>query len=379
MLTIVVAGALAALVLAGCSKPDAAAAGPAMRGDPAAPVVVAQVVEQDTPVQIRSIARVEPSATVTVKPQVAGQIVAVHFKEGQDVNKGDLLFSLDARPFEATLSQMEGMLARDTTLWEDAEREAKRQSDLHDQGVAAQREYETAIATASSLRGTVQADQAGVERAQLDVEYCAVRSPLAGRTGERLADPGNVVKANEAVLVVVNQINPIYVSFSVPEARLADVRKSQAEGPLKVEAILPNEEADPEFGQLTFIDNQVDRQTGMITLRGTFANERRRLWPGQFVNAVLTLRTLPRAIVVPTAALQTGQTGSFVYVVKEDRTVEMRPVSPGLVIADQTVIDHGLSAGETVVLEGQLRLVAGSKVSIKNQPSTRPSAQESGA
>jgi multidrug efflux system membrane fusion protein len=169
------------------------------------------------------------------------------------------------------------------------------------------------------------------------------------------------------------------VSFSVPEARLADVRKSQAEGPLKVEAILPNEEADPEFGQLTFIDNQVDRQTGMITLRGTFANERRRLWPGQFVNAVLTLRTLPRAIVVPTAALQTGQTGSFVYVVKEDRTVEMRPVSPGLVIADQTVIDHGLSAGETVVLEGQLRLVAGSKVSIKNQPSTRPSAQESGA
>jgi multidrug efflux system membrane fusion protein len=360
----------------GCSKPGAAA-GQAVRETPVTPVVVASAEKRDVPVQIRAIARVEAYATVTVRPQVGGQVVGVHFSEGQEVKADDLLFSIDSRPYEAALRQAQANLARDTALAKDAEEEAAWKADLMRQNAAAQREYDSSRAHAESLRATVDADLAAVERAELDLAYCTIRSPLAGRTGSLLVHAGNIVEANKTALVDINQIHPIYVAFAVPEQHLSAVKQEQAGGPLLVEAFIPNEDAPPARGTLTFIDNQVDRSTGTITLKGTFENEPRRLWPGQFVTAVLTLRMLPDAVVVPTAALQTGQAGQFVFVVRDDQTVEMRPVVAGMAVGGDTVVDQGLSADETVVIDGQLRLVGGSKVSIREQrPGSGATAQQ---
>jgi len=368
-LAILVAG------FAGCSRHDAAAnRSHAVQADPL-PVKVATAVRQDVPVELHSIARAAAYATVTVKPQVTGQIVAAHFAEGQDVQAGDLLFDLDARPFEAALREAEATLAKNTALADDAEAEAQRSTGLFRQGVATQREYETSVATAASLRATVQAARAAVDEAKLNLEYCAVRSPLAGRTGTRLADPGNVVKANESELVVINQINPIYVTFAVPEQHFAAVVARQAHGRLPVVATIPGDSGLPERGELTFIDNQVDSMTGMLKLKATFANEQRRLWPGQYVNAVLTLTMQPNAVVVPNAAVQTGQAGDFVYVVQSDNTVELRPIVAGLRFNHHTVIEQGVEAGERVVTEGQLRLVAEAKVSIKDGAATTQEAR----
>ncbi len=364
-----------ALFMSACTKPGAAASDPRSPARTAVPVTVARAVQQEVPVQIRAIARVEPYATVTVKPQVGGQIAAVHFAEGQDVKAGDLLFSLDARPFEAALRQAEANLAKDTALAEDAAEEAAWEADLLQQKVATDREYNKSQAAADALAATVRADQAAVERARIDLDYCSVRSPLDGRTGALLADRGNVVKINEAALVVINQIRPIYVTFSVPEQYLAEVKKYQAAGPLTVEAVIPQDEGPPEHAELTFIDNQVDRTTGMIMLKSTFQNEKRRLWPGQFVNAILTLTTEPGAIVVPSQAVQTGQSGQFIFVVKADQTVDMRTVTAGLTLGNKTVIQRGIEAGDTVVTDGQLRLVPGAQVTIKEGPATTPTSQ----
>jgi multidrug efflux system membrane fusion protein len=364
-----------ALFMPACAKPGAAANDPRSAARTAVPVRVGRAVKEDVPVQIRAIARVEPYATVTVKPQVGGQIAAVHFAEGQDVKTGDLLFSLDARPFEAALRQAEAELAKDTVLAEDAAEEAAWEADLLQQKVATDREYDKSRAAADALAATVRADQAAVERARIDLDYCSVRSPLDGRTGALLADQGNVVKINEAALVVINQIRPIYVSFSVPEQFLAEVKKYQAAGPLTVEAVIPQDEGPPERAELTFIDNQVDRTTGTIMLKGTFQNEKRRLWPGQFVNAILTLTTEPGAIVVPSQAVQTGQSGQFIFVVKADQTVDMRAVTAGVTLGNKTVIQRGIEAGDTVVTDGQLRLVPGAQVTIKEGPATTPTSQ----
>jgi membrane fusion protein, multidrug efflux system len=371
---LVLAGAV--LAVSGCAKSEVGAGTGQSAPRPAVPVEVAIAVRADVPVQIRAIARVEAYATVTVKPQVAGQLMAAHFQEGQDVKAGDLLFSLDPRPFQAALAQAEGNLARDAALAKDAAAQAAREADLYQQNVATQREYESSQADAAAKAATVQADQATVEVARLNLEYCSIRSPVDGRTGAVLAYPGNVVKANEAQLVTVNQVSPIYVTFSVPEPHLAQIRKYQAAGPLPVEADFPQDEGPPERGALSFIDNQVDRMSGMILLKGTFQNEHRRLWPGQFVNAVLTLRTLADATVVPTPAIQIGQAGQFVFVVKADQTVESRPVVTGLALDDRTVIERGIEPGETIVTDGQLRLVPDARISVKQRGAA--TTQESG-
>ncbi len=362
---------LGPLALPACTKSQAAAEGQRPAAPPV-PVMVAVAVQEDVPVLIRAIARVEPYRTVTVRAQVAAQVSAIHFQEGDDVKAGDLLFSLDARPYEAALRQAEGMLAKDTALANDAELDAQYQTDLHNRGVATQREYETALAAAASLAGQVQADQATVANARLQVEYCSIKAPFDARTGSRLVNVGAVLKANETDLVVVNQLSPIYVTFSVPERHLADIQKYRAAGTLAVETQIPQSSEPPEHGELTFLDNRVDTTTGMILLKGTFVNADRRLWPGQFVSVALALTTRAGAVLVPTQAVQTGQTGQFVYVVKADRSVELRPVTTGPALDGRIVIEQGVAAGETVVTNGQLRLVPGAKVEIKESPASAP-------
>jgi multidrug efflux system membrane fusion protein len=362
------------LALGACSKTGTGADPPKGPGAAAAPVRVGKAVQEDVPVQIRAIARVEAYSTVTVRARVPGQIMSQHFADGEDVQAGAELFSIDPRPYEAALGQAEGTLARDIALAKDAAEEAAWQNSLLRQQVAAQREYDRAQAAADAAQAAVRAEQAAVEQARLNLEYCSVQSLLDGRAGAALAKVGNVVKADDTPLVVLNQINPIYVTFAVPEQNLARIKKYQATGALAVEAVIPQDEGPAEHGELTFVDNQVDRTTGMILLKGTFSNAKRRLWPGQFVNVTLSLTTEAGAIVVPSQAVQTGQSGQYVFVVKEDQTVEMRPVTVGLVLDNRTVIQSGVAAGETVVTDGQLRLVPGAKVSIKEGPTSAPTS-----
>ncbi len=369
-----IGGGIMLLMLAGCARqaPEKPAA------PPPPPVKVADVQQRDMPVEVSGLGRVEPYLTVTLRPQVAGQIMEVHFKEGDDVQAGQPLFSLDARPFEAELHQAEGTLARDVALAQDAQFEAQRQEGLREQKITAEREYQTAAAQAAATAAAVQADRAAVEQARLQLDYCTIRAPISGRTGSRLADPGNIVKANETALVTINQVMPIYVSFSVPEARREEIKRQRANGRLPIQAYLePNE--PPESGELTFIDNQVDRATTMILLKGTFANEQRRLWPGQTVkSAVLKLSTRSNAIVVPTHAVQQGQKTDFVYVVKGEQA-EFRPVSVGFAVGDLTVIERGVQAGETVITEGQLRVKPGATVAIRSEAGGATSAPVGGA
>jgi membrane fusion protein, multidrug efflux system len=356
-------------ILSSCAKDDASAQSP-RSGPPPVPVVVAQVEQRDSPVQLREMAIVEPYTTVTIKPQVAGQLTTVHFSEGQDVKRGDLLFTIDPRSFEAELQVANANLARDEALAKDAESEAERQAELFKSSSASQREYQSAKAIAESRRAQVLADQAAVNKAALDLEYCSIKSPVDGRTGSVLVHAGNIVKENDTNLVTLNQVLPILVTFSVPEQHLERIKQYRLAGDLTVSATIPQDDGPPEQGVLSFVDNQVDRTTGMILLKATFANEKRRLWPGQYVTILLTLTMQRDAVVVPTQALQTGPNGQFVYVVKDDSTVEMRPVTPERAIDGDTIVSQGLAAGERVVTDGQLRLVRGSKVAIKNAPTS---------
>ena len=332
---------------------------------PTVPVSVATVEQKTVPVEVRGIGSVEAYSTVSIKAQVAAELTAVHFQEGQDVRAGDLLFSLDRRPFEAALRQAEANLARDIAQAEQAHAQARRYVQLREEGVAAEAQTEQFEAEARALDATVQADRAAVERARLNLEYCTIRSPLDGRTGRLMVNVGNLVKASDdPALVVINQITPIYASFALPEQYLGDVKKYMAAGTLKVEAAGRDDPARSERGRVSFVDNTVDTTTGTIRLKGVFPNAEKRLWPGQFVDVVLTLTEVPNAIVVPAQALQESQAGEFVYVVKADGTVESRPVETGQTVAGLTIVKQGLQAGEIVVTDGQLRLIPGAKVKI---------------
>ncbi len=353
------------LVLFGCDKLQANGAPAKPSGPPPAPVVVAQAVERDVPLKLQAIGRVQAYTTVTVKPQVGGQLAAAHFVNGQDVKSGDLLFAIDPRPFEAVLQQAQGTLAKDIALKNDAELEAQWQESLQERGLGTQRESQNRRALAEALKATVEADQAAIEKARLDLEYCSIRAMGDARAGEILAHAGNVVKANETALVVLNQLTPIYVTFSVPEHELGRIERAQANGDLAVEASIPEDDGPAEVGVLSFIDNAVDSTTGMISLKGTFTNTNRRLWPGQFVVVGLTLGTRKAAVVVPTSAVQNSQTGQYVFVVKDDLTAEKRPVVTGIAFGGETVIDQGLQVGEQVATDGQLRLTQGTKVVLR--------------
>jgi multidrug efflux system membrane fusion protein len=333
---------------------------------PAVPVAVATAVQKTVPVDIRVIGNVEAFSTVSVKSQVEGIVERVHFKEGQDVKQGDLLFTIDSRPFETALHQAEANLARDVALEKNAKAQADRYSKLFEAGIVSQEQYDQFRTSAESYEAAVRADKAAVERARLDLSYCTIRSPIDGRTGSLIVHEGNLVKANaDTPLVVINQISPIYVDFSVPEGYLPDIRRYRAQGELRVQAIVPNVSRPPE-GFLSFLDNAVDTTTGTVKLKGKFDNRDRQLWPGQFVNVVLKLTTQPNAIVVPSQAVQTGQSGQYVFVIRPDMTAESRLVVAGSTVGGESVIEKGLQPGENVVTDGQLRLAPGSKVELKS-------------
>jgi multidrug efflux system membrane fusion protein len=420
-------GLICLFFLAGCSG----ASSRKRPANPPVPVSAATAVSKDVPVQIRVIGNVEAQATVSVRSQVGGELTGIYFKEGEVVKKGQLLFTIDPRPFEASLNQAkaahqkdltavqqasanlaqnlaqlnqaQAALKRDMAQAKNAEVEEGRYKSLYEKGFATQEQYDQYRTNAESLSQTVASSQAAVENARagilasraaiesaraavevsgaavqnarLQLEYCTIRSPMEGRTGSLVIQKGNIVKANDTVaLVVIHQVHPIYVNFSIPEQDLPRVKEHMALGKLAVEALPDGEARPPERGVLTFVDNEVDRDTGTILLKGTFGNLNNRLWPGQFVNVVLTLAIRKNAVLVPSQAVQKGQSGSYIFVVKPDRTAEVRTIVAGEDWNGDTVIENGLLAGETVVTDGQLRLVSGAPVEIIEPDPVKPDA-----
>ena len=394
------------LFLYGCSNGGASTAGDPGGGGPGGrggrkgagagdvPVTVAVASQKDVPVEVQVIGNVEAYSTISVKAQVGGQLTTVSFHEGDNVKTGDLLFTIDQRPFtaaldqavanvaqnQAALGQAKANLARDTAQNKYTEANATRYAELFQSGVVSKDQSEQLRAAADASREALAADQAAIEsatanigaskaavdNARVQLSYTSIRSPIDGRTGNISVKQGNVVMANSQELMTINQLEPIYVTFAVPEAQLPAIKRYMAERKLVVRAGPQDRPEDEETGVLTFIDNSVDMTTGTIKLKGTFANSDHKLWPGQFVRVTLRLTTQPNAIVVPNQAVQTGQSGSYVYVVKQDRTVEMRPVTTGARVDQDMVVDQGLQLGETVVTEGQLRLAPGTRVVVRD-------------
>lgn len=355
---------LSLALLAGCNSRGAVqAAKPQAMG---APVTVATVASRTMPVELSAIGNVEAISTVSIKAQISGQLVGVHFKEGDFVKKGQLLFSIERPPFEAALRQAEGTLAKDQAQAVNAGLDAERYQGLGREGVVSRQQVDAALAASTAMQATVAADKAAVETAKINLQYTSIYSPINGRTGNVGVKPGNLVKANDVpILVTINQIEPIYVTFSIPEQQLAELKQYSAKKTLRVDAA-PQGSNQHFDGRLTFIDNSVDTTTGTIKLKATFANQQHVLWPGQFVDVRLTLKSQPNAIVVPTAALQTSQQGSYVYVVNQDMTAQPQAVKVAWTVGDDTVIASGLQPGQRVVTDGQLRLTPGAKVDIKS-------------
>ncbi len=352
------------LVLPGCGK-QAAKTGPAA----GVPVVVETVTREDVPLEWHGVGAVEAIQAVAVKAQVGGALTAVHFTEGAEVRKGDLLFTLDERPFQAALRAAEAQLERDRALLASAQAEARRYADLVGKEYVTRSETDSKTAQAGSLQGTVRADEAQVESARLDLQYCRIVAPLGGRTGSLLVKLGNVVKANDdQPLVVIQQMEPIRAAFVLPQQLLGQVLGRAKASTLTASVKAPEDPGPPHTGALTFIDNAVDRTTGTIAVKAEFPNQDRALWPGQFVNVSLTLDTDRAAVVAPSQAVQSSQSGDYVFVVKNDQTVEMRPVEVRRAAGDKTVIGKGLEPGEQVVVEGQLRLQPGSRVEVQTTP-----------
>ncbi len=359
------AGLLLALtiLLAACSGGNARANGKQSDRGAIVPVTVATVVRKDVPIQVRAIGNVEAYSTVEVKSMVAGELTRVAFKEGQDVRQGDLLFTIDRRPFEAAVSQAEGTLARDRAQAANAKAQAARYQALLREGVVAKEQADQMQTSADALEAAVRADEAALQTARVNLQYCSIYAPISGRTGNLMVHAGNLVKVNDVALVTINQITPTYVTFSVPEQFLPDIKKYAARSKLKAEAGPPDQPSAK--GALDFIDNAVDPATGTIKLKALFPNTERRLWPSQFVNVVLTLASQPGALVIPSQAVQTGQDGQYVFVVKPDKTAESRAVVLERTVEGEAVISNGLQDGDVVITDGQMRLVPGAKVEAK--------------
>ena len=383
---------LLAIALSSCAQQEVQATKVA----PASPVTVAKVELQTVPVEVVAIGSVEAYSTVDIKTMVSGELKKIHFTEGQDVKAGDLLFTIDPRPFQTALEQAEANLARDQAALRQAQAnldrdkaqaefgrsQAKRYSEMVTEGVISPEQADQVLANAKALdeavkadeaaiataQASIRADEASIRSAKVQLSFCYVNSPIDGRTGSLLIHEGAIVKANDTSMLTVNQLNPIYVSFAVPEGQLPEIKRRMAAGPLRVELRNINDGKPAPTGTLSFIDNTVDQNTGTIRLKATFENSERRLWPGQFVETALRVASEQDVHVAPTRAIQTGQNGQYVFVVRDNQTVDMRTIKPGRVIGDRTVIVEGLRAGETVVTDGQLQLVPGATVVIKTEP-----------
>jgi len=352
-----------ALLAASCSKksatPDAATAKPA---PPTVTAVAAAV--QDVPEEIHAIGTVEAHQTVSVKSRVPGQLASASFREGDEIQQGTVILRIDPRPFEAALEQAQSILSRDQALLVKAEADMARAEELKGDGSISQATYDQRWSDVASRKATVAADQSAVRAAKLELDYCSIAAPITGRIGALLVDVGNVVKENDTVLATIRQVRPIDVTFSVPAQKLARIRERFAAGALDVGVKVSDPGVPAAQGKLTLIDNTVDASTGTIQLRAELANQDERLWPGQFAEAVLTLGTRTGAVVVPSQAVQEAQQGSYVFVVKGDQTVEQRFVTIGDRYQDVVVIEKGVTAGETIVTSGSLRLVAGMTVQV---------------
>jgi membrane fusion protein, multidrug efflux system len=373
-------------ILVGCTK---VAPPQVERG--AVPVAVAKAARKSVPVLLNAIGNVEAYSTIAVKAQIGGYLRHVYFKEGQDVQKDALLFEIDPRPYEQAVSQAEATIVRDIALQHQAEAnlakdkaqsentraQANRYSKLTTEGVVSKEQNEQFRTNANAMDESVKADQAAIESAlaavnadraaleaaKLNLSYCRITSPINGRTGILQVKEGNLVKANaDTPMVTINQVAPIYVTFAVPEQQLGAVRESRARSEMRVEAQIPNRQAAAKQGVLTLIDNAVDITTGTIKLKASFPNTENLLWPGQFVNVVMTLGHEANVTVVPSEAVQTGQSGPYAFVVKSDNTVESRQLITGRVIGHETIVDKGIQPGDTVVIDGQMRLVPGALV-----------------
>ena len=354
------AAGAAALAATGCGGTKGAQ-GPV---EAPVPVTVATVGQKTMPVAFRAIGNVEAMETVAVRARIGGELQQAFFTEGESVAAGDRLFAIDARPYRAALSQAEAVLARDQALLAKAEADIARYASLVEQDYVTREQYDQIQADAAALAAAVAADRAAIETARLNLEYCTITAPVAGRTGNLNVKVGNLVKANDDTpLVTINRTSPIYASFSVP-AQLLPAILAHREAGIVVTAAVPGDTGPPARGTLTFVDNAVDARTSTILLKATFANRDERLWPGQFVDVKVTLGEQPDRIVCPAAAVQIGQQGSYVFVVGGDRTVELRPVTVDRVDGQNAVITDGLAPGETVVTDGQLRLFPGATVKI---------------
>lgn len=340
---------------------------------PPALVMTAAATQLDVPVQLKAIGTMEASESVVVRTQVSGELTKVAFREGQDVQKGALLFQLDARTYLAAIRKAEATLARDRVIMSNARKDFERYSQLVKDGIVTQEQVEGYRTKAESAAADVSADQATVDSAREQLAYCTIIAPISGCLGVLAVDRGNVVKANDTVLVTINKLSPIHASFTIPEKELPEVKRQMAGGRITVEVEVPGTTGVREKGVVTFFDNTVDPTTGTIRLKAVFDNAKKQLWPGQFVNLSIILAMRNNAVVVPSQAIQTGQNGQFVFVVKPDATADIRPVVTGPVAKGMTVIEKGLQPGEQVVIDGQMRVVPGGKVEIK-QPERQGTA-----
>jgi multidrug efflux system membrane fusion protein len=367
---LLLAGAVAAAACSGGEAAPSTPPGGGGRGGAAAqvvPVTAAPVVQKSVPLSVQGIGTVIAASTVVVRAQVTGELTSVNFIEGDEVQQGQVIVTIDKRPLEAALQQSQAALDRDVAQAANARAQAARYQDLLQRGIATKEQVDQILANAAALEATVALDRANVENARVQLQYATIRAPLTGKTGLLQVHPGNLVRATDTTpIVTINKITPVYVSFSVPEAMLPDLKRYMARGKLSVTALPPNDTGAPATGLINFIDNAVDPTTGQIKVKGTFPNTDRHLWPGQYVNVSVTLSTEPNAIIVPSLAVQTGQQGTYVFVVKPDQTVDLRAVNVERTAGDQSVIKTGLKPGEIVVTDGQLRLNAGTKVSVKN-------------
>ena len=348
-----------AVVFAGCDRKA-----PASFEQPPAPVTVATAVTEDVPIYLDAIGKTVAREVVTIKPQVSGRILQIHFVDGADVKVGESLFTIDPRPYQAQLDAANANLAQAKAQLELAKINFDRVASITDPRAVSRQDVDTKKNAVTVAEAQVKQSQAAVETAKLNLDYCTIRSPINGRTGQRLVDLGNVVTANNSSLVVIQRLDPIYADFTVTEAELTVVQRNMARGPLSVEVSLPDDPGQSREGKLTFLDNSVQETSGTVKLRGTIANSDHRFWPGRFVNVRLILGTDRGAVLIPAAAPQASATGPFVYVVNKDSVAELRPVELGQRQGDLVVVRKGVGSGERVIVAGQLRVTPGGKVSV---------------